>query len=391
MGAMGLFSALVSRPATILRATTTYNIRYSFQCGDDGSNPYGGLVRDGSGNLYGTTFGGGKYDYGVVYKLTPTGTLTVLHPFTGPPYDGAIPLKTLVRDAAGNIYGTSDEGGSNNKGTAFKIDPSLTETLLWNFGNTETDGTYPAPGLMQGAGGYFYGTTVEGGGTNNAGTVYSLTAAGTEMVLWSFGAYSLDGQHPHATVFQDAAGNLYGTTRDGGTFSHGTVYELTLSGTEIVLWSFGGYKGDGKLPHSVLVQDASGTFYGTTREGGSFGDGKGGSGYGTVFKLSATDQEKILWSFKGSPSDGQDPRSGLVMDTAGNLYGTTFAGGEYGYGTVFELTPTGKETILHNFGYIPTDGENPQSGLLLDAAGNLYGDTYAGGANGCGTVFKLKP
>jgi uncharacterized repeat protein (TIGR03803 family) len=387
-GMMALSGALVSAFLAIpLAQATTYEVRYSFACGADGSNPYGGLVRDTSGNLYGTTLDGGiasgSAGYGVVYKLSPTGVLAVLHPFAGPPNDGSSPLKTLVRDAAGNIYGTTDEGGTYNVGTAFKITPALVESVLHSFDNKSADGTYPAPGLMQGAAGYLYGTTIEGG-KYHYGTVYSLTPQGAETVLYGFGAYSGDGEHPHATVFQDAAGNLYGTTKDGGAHSHGTVYELTLAGVETVLYSFGAYSGDGELPHSVLIQDGSGNFYGTTREGGATGDG-------TVFELTATGEEKILWNFEGPPSDGQDPRAGLVMDKAGNLYGTTFAGGASKYGTVFELTPTGQETILHSFADTASDGGNPQSGLLLDAAGNLYGDTYYGGASSCGTVFKVKP
>ena len=362
----------------------TYSLIYSFKCGEDGSNPYGGLVRDGSRNLHGTTYDGGTLGHGVVFKLTPTGALTVLHTFAGGPTDGATPVATMVRDAAGNLYGTTGEGGTYGYGAVFEVPAAGPETLLYNFeGSTgsKTDGAYPFPALIRDPAGTLYGATVLGG-MNQNGTVFKLTPAGNESVLWSFGGVVGDGEQPHAGLLRDPAGNLYGTTRDGGSGS-GTIFKLTPAGVETVLWSFRGTP-DGQFPHTFLVQDAGRNLYGTTLQGGAHNRG-------TVFKLSPAGVETVLWSFAGSPHDGQEPHAGLVRDAAGNLYGTTVKGGGGGFGTIFELTSSGAETVLHSFANDAADGGSPESGLLRDAARNLYGTTYYGGTSGCGTVFKYTP
>jgi uncharacterized repeat protein (TIGR03803 family) len=204
----------------------TYSVLYAFPGGSDGCNPYGGLIRDRAGNLYGTTYGGGTSGYGVVFELTPTGFLTVLQPFAGGPNDGATPVDTLVRDGAGNLYGTTGEGGTNNNGTVFKITPAGAETVLHFFAGGNNDGASPFGGLTQDAAGNLYGTTVLGG-TYGEGTVFKLTPAGAETVLYSFGAFSGDGSQPHAGLLRDRAGNLYGTARDGGTSGWGTVFKVT--------------------------------------------------------------------------------------------------------------------------------------------------------------------
>ncbi len=251
------------------------------------------------------------------------------------------------------------------------------------------DGGGPYAGLVMDAAGNLYGTTYQGGSAGD-GTVFELTAASaysTEIVLYSFTG-SPDGALPYAGLVMDAAGNLYGTTYEGGSSGYGTVFELTAASaysTEIVLYSFTGFP-DGAFPYAGLVMDAAGNLYGTTYQGGSAGDG-------SVFELtaaSAYSTEIVLYSFTGSP-DGTSPYAGLVMDAASNLYGTTYQGGSAGDGTVFELTAASAystEIVLHSFTGSP-DGALPYAGLVMDAASNLYGTTYQGGSTGNGTVFEL--
>ncbi|HEY6290812.1 MAG TPA: choice-of-anchor tandem repeat GloVer-containing protein [Terriglobia bacterium] len=356
----------------------TYSLLYSFQCGMDGSNPYGGLVRDGSGNLYGTTYDGGTLGHGVVFKLVPSGSLTVLHTFAGSPTDGATPVASMVRDAAGNLYGTTGEGGAHGYGTVFEVPAAGPEIVLYSFKGGPTDGASPFPALIRDAAGDLYGATVLGG-TQGSGTVFKLTPAGSENPLYSFGGFPGDGEQPHAGLLRDPAGNLYGTTRDGG-IGYGTVFKLSSAGVETVLYSFAGPPSDGQNPHTSLVQDTVRNFYGTTLAGGLFNGG-------TVFQLTAAGKGIVLHNFPGSTGDGQRPHAGLVRDSAGNLYGTTLEGGESGYGTIFELTSTGSEVVLHSFAKDASDGGSPQNSLVRDAAGNLYGTTYYGGASGCGVVF----
>src|ERR1017187_10338672 len=275
------------------------------------------------------------------------------------------------------------------------------EKVLHNFSGIP-DGASPMAGLIWDAAGNLYGTTVWGGTSpscgGGCGTVFELTpAAGggwTEKVLWSFGN-GTDGVSPVAGMVFDAAGNLYGTTLYGGTTGFGTVFELTpaADGTwaEKVLYSFGNGT-DGSIPDSGLIFDADGNLYGTTTQGGTFNQ------TGTVFELTPAaggiGTEKVLHSF-GNGTDGTYPEGGLIFDAAGNLYGTTWGGGAQGNGgTVFELTTaaggTWPERGLHNFGS-GADGAHPGAGLVFDAAGNLYGTTRGGGTYGGGTVFELTP
>jgi uncharacterized repeat protein (TIGR03803 family) len=255
-----------------------------------------------------------------------------------------------------------------------------TFTVLYTFTNT-ADGEQPDASLFLDAAGNLYGTTQYGGTKGGFGTVFKVNTKGGEVVLRSF-AGTPDAEDPYAGLTRDKAGNFYGTTLYGGTQGgFGTVFKLH-AGKETILHSFAGTP-DGEDPRSVLVRDAAGNLYGTTQYGGSNG------GYGTVFKLDANGKLTLLYSFAGTP-DGDDPYAGLLRDKAGNLYGTTQYGGTNGgYGTVFKLSSKGKLTLLHSFAGTP-DGENPLAGLLLDGAGNLYGTTYYGGSNGgFGTVFKL--
>jgi uncharacterized repeat protein (TIGR03803 family) len=374
-----------------VRGQATETVLYSFTGGTDGAYPDAGVIRDAKGDLYGTTTSGGLNQpacylgCGVVYKIGTDGTETVLHAFAGYPTDGDRPFATVALDSAGNLYGTTSEGGPNAYGIVFKLDATGTETLLYSFAGQSPNGTDPSGGLILDTAGNIYGST-GAGGAFNYGTVFQLSATGSETVLYSFaGSANGDGWGPNGTLVRDAAGNLYGTTSLGGTGCDsgcGTVFEVSASGTETLLHVFMDNGADGFSPSGGLSRDPSGNLYGTTEGGGAFG-------YGTVFKLDATGQETILYSFAGG-TDGASPFAGLVRDAAGNLYGSTYYGGAYNFGTVFKVNTSGSKTILHDFAG-GSDGAYPYAGLILDAAGNLYGTTVGGGAYGYGTVFVLDP
>jgi uncharacterized repeat protein (TIGR03803 family) len=382
----------------------TFTVLYSFTGSPDGNGPYlAALILDKAGNLYGTTNAGGtgtcslgrigpSPGCGTVFKLDTAGNETVLHSFTGS--DGSGPAASLIMDTAGNLYGTTSTGGAFNSGTVFKLDPSGRETVLHSF--TGPDGGGPDAGLIMDNAGNLYGTT-SGGGSAGVGTVFKIDTSGNETVLYSFKG-GTDGARPEAGLIMDQAGNLYGTTLAGGTGTCsylssgcGTIFKLDTSGKETVLQSFTGSPVDGANPFAALTLNGAGNLYGTTLAGGpgtcNFSPTPG---CGTVFKLDASGNETVLHSFTGI--DGGGPLgAALIMDTAGNLYGTTFAGGN-GPGTVFKLDTSGSETVLHNFTI--ADGSAPAASLIMDTAGNLYGTTIGGGPSsncpgGCGTVFKL--
>ncbi len=318
-------------------------------------------------------------------------TETIVHSFGGFSGDGVYPMASLFMDASGNLYGTTyNGGGTNNTGTVFKITPSGQETIIYSFGSASNDGVDPQSNLIMDTSGNLYGTTFGGGDVNYSGTVFKVTPNGQEIILHSFGS-SGDGWGPNGGLIMDTSNNLYGTTNTyvGNNYytSSGTVFKITPSGQETILHSFGGVSGDGQTPQAGLIMDTSGNLYGTTQYGGS------NNNEGTVFKITPSGQETILYSFGGVSGDGQNPQAGLIMDTSGNLYGTTYGGGAYSStysgGTVFKVTPNGQETVLYSFGGVSGDGQNPQAGLIMDTSGNLYGTTYSGGSNNSGTVFKL--
>ncbi len=422
-----------SGPAAGVQVTCVSNeqVLYTFTGTSDGGGPYDGLIMDGAGNLYGTTEIGGAQGGGVVFKLAPTGsggyTESVLYSFlgVGGGGDGWNPFAGLIMDGAGNLYGTTDAGGNGSVstctggfGTVFELTPNgsggYTESVLYSFNGGTSDGIGPYAAVVMDSQGNLYGTTTGGGNGNSScsnglGIVFKLTPNGsggyTESVLHSFTGGTADGASPQTALVVDGNGNLYGTTEGGGTDNEGTVFELAPTGSggyvESILHSFGESAGDGEGPGVGLIMDSAGDLYGTTEGGGTHNDG-------TVFELAPNGSggytESILYSFSGGNSDAASPRA-LVMDDAGNFYGTAEGGGIYsnGFGTVFKLSPNGSGgytgSLLYSF-LSGTDGATPTSGLVMDSAGNLYGTTEGGGTqndnnvvctvnNGCGTVFEI--
>jgi uncharacterized repeat protein (TIGR03803 family) len=388
---LGIVLALGSSP--LLRAQS-YSLLYSFQCGADASYPESALALDTAGNLYGTAAGGGTYGDGAVYMVSAAGAETVLHSFAGSPDDGAFPTYgTPIRDLAGNLYGTTPNGGPHNTGVVFKVAPDGTETVVHGFPAYPGDGNTPYAGLILDGAGNLYGTTEQGGhserGGLSVGTVFEVTPSGVEKVVYEFGALRY-GQLPLGGLVRDAAGNFYGTTYQGGSQDDGTVFRITPSGTESVLVSLiAGLNGEN--PFFGLLRDGAGNLYGSAGFGGA-------SNLGTVFELTAAGEARLLHSFIGVP-DGNQPYGSLVRDNAGNLYGSTLYGGtglcnegfDPGCGAIFKITPAGQESILYSFGGPPSDGEYPLAGLTIDRSGNLYGTTSSGGSYGCGTVFEYTP
>src|ERR1039458_557267 len=357
-----------------LDTTGHETVLYSFTGGADGGNPSAGVIRDSAGNLYGTTQRGGTANAGVVYKVDSTGHETVLYTFTGGA-DGGDPWSGVIRGSAGNLYGTTQVGGTAGAGVVYKLDTTGHETVLYSFTGGFTGGPgggYPSAGVIGHWAGNLYGTTYQGD-TAGKGTVYKLDSAGHETVLCSFPA-GADGENPYAGVIGDSAGNLYGTTQNGGTASAGVVYKLDTTGHETVLYSFTG-GADGGQPAAGVIRDSAGNFYGTTYYGGT-------ANAGVVYKLDTTGHETVLYSFTGG-ADGGQPAAGVIRDSAGNLYGTTYFCCTANAGVVYKLDTTGHETVLYSFTG-GADGGQPAAGVIRDSAGNLYGTTYYGGTANAG-------
>ena len=355
-GVLGLYGTVFEiSPAS--GGTWTFTELYAFgNVAGDGTQPLGGLVLDKAGNLYGTTTTGGASGNGTVYELSKGSsgwTEKILHSFGAAP-DGTDPRRgSLTFDAKGNLYGTTATGGAHNVGTVFELSPAA-------------------------------------GGT------------WTEKVIYSFGASNADGTDPVSAVTFDAAGNMYGTTNAGGTFGYGIVWELIPgsggSWTEKILHTFDVNTVDGGNPYSGVVIDTQGNLYGTIYHGGGFGNGLG---LGAVYELSPAAggnwSETILHSFTGglTNGDGDYPVGGLTFDAAGNLYGTTSGGGVPAVGTVFALTRSASgwnEKVVYTFVNTASDGSAPYDAPIFDAAGNLYGTTSTGGSNSFGldgTIFKI--
>jgi uncharacterized repeat protein (TIGR03803 family) len=377
--AASLMLVLISAPAA---SAQTFTLLYQFRSGPGGVNPYAGVVQDAKGDLYGTTYNDGAFAAGTVFRIDTAGKEKVLHRFSQTAGDGAFPwYGTLARDFSGSLYGTTTTGGVKGQlccGTVFKVTASGMETVLYRFTGIDGDG-FPQYGVVRDASGNLYGTT-QNGGPENAGTVFKVDPTGKKTVLYSFTG-SADGGYPMAGVVLDAKGNLYGTTSYGGPDTAGAVFKVDPTGKETILYRFTGLN-DGSLPEAGVIRDSHGSLYGTTYLGGT-------EGAGTVFRVDPRGHETVLHNFAGG-SDGWLPiGASLVRDSAGNLYGTTPQGGSNDFGVVFKIDTRGNETVLHTFS--GSDGKIPYGTLLLDKAGNLYGTTYEGGAYGGGVLFKIAP
>jgi uncharacterized repeat protein (TIGR03803 family) len=357
--------------------------------GNDGAEPFAGLVQGNDGNFYGTTFYGGTTNIGAVFRISQSSSFTNIYFFSGG--DGRNPFAALVQGNDSNFYGTTYGGGANGNcsglpfglptigcGTIFRITPSGTLTTLYSF-TGGSDGANTYAGLVQGTDGNFYGTTPTGG-TSSAGSVFRISPSGNFTNLYSFTGGS-DGGNPFATLVQGSDGNFYGTCNVGGTNGYGTVYQITPSGTLTTLHSFIG--ADGEYPTSCVVQGTDGNFYGTTTGGPRSYD------LGTVFRISPSGNFASLHSFSG-PGDGYEPWAGLVQGSDGNFYGTTVSvlDVETGDGTLFRISSSGSLTNLYSFTG-SFDGEDPMGGLVQGTDGNFYGTTAYGGGDLHGNIFKL--
>jgi uncharacterized repeat protein (TIGR03803 family) len=393
----------------------TFTVLHTFH-GNDGADPIGQLIRDNDGNFYGTTIVGGTGNCqggcGAAFKMNKSGRMVWVHSFKSG--NGRQPLAGLLRDEAGDLFGTTELGGllgcapPDGCGTVFKLNIAGKETVLHKF-NASQSGYGPESLLVEDSEGNLYGTTYIGG-EKGYGTVFKIDKAGGEKILHNFTGGS-DGCTPSSGVIRDWAGNLYGVTLDGGAgFCNsglGVVFKVDTAGHETVLHTFSG--GNGANPSTALLFDQQGNLYGATDNGGT--SDVCDRGCGTVFELSPQEDgswsETVLYNFcsLSNCADGEEPARGpLVRDAAGNLYGTTYFWGKYincngsGCGVVFKLDTNGKESVLHNFKGA-ADGAEPFAGLAIDAAGNLYGAALEGGdlkckisgIPGCGTVFKITP
>lgn len=373
--------------------------------GNDGRLPDVNLVQGLDGNLYGTAQTGGIAYDGTMFKISSTGRQTILYQFCRQAKctDGAHPYTPLVETDGGELWGTTTIGGDGEAnpdcgslgcGTVFKISYAGDLTTIYSFCTDSDcpDGTTPA-GLIQAADGNFYGVT-GGGGTNNSGTVFRITSAGTLTTLYNFCAQAgcTDGSGAFAALVQGTDGNFYGTTYSGGNSEAcrppayasggcGTVFKITPGGTLTTLHTFCTQMScaDGSFPLG-LIQGTDGDFYGTTQVGGI-------QKYGAVFKITANGTLTTLYSFcsQANCSDGSEPFAGLAQGMDGNFYGTTFSGGTNGLGTVFRVTPSGTLTTLYSF---DTTGR-PEAALVQDTDGDFYGTTTNGGEYGYGSVFAL--
>lgn len=390
---LAMLSALLFIAALPAHAQTE-TVLYNFTGGSDGGYPSSRLTPDGKGNFFGTTEGGSGD--GTVFELSPNGSggwnETTLYAFCSAPNctDGASPTYSYILfDTVGNLYGTTCGGGADRGGVVWELSPagaSWTETVLYSFTNKYG---CPIGGLITDSARNLYGTVYD---ANGPATVFELSPSGdswTEQVIYS---YSADGGEGYNGLTMDAAGNIFGS-------SVSTVFQLSPNGnggwTPAVIFTFEEQSG----PSGIPVLDQAGNLYGTTIGGGA-------KGYGTVYKLKRGKLGKwsktILYAFKGSPTDGESPVGGVVLDAAGNIYGTTFYGGSTGSGkrringdgTVFELVPpvgTGSYQEKFLWSFTGADGENPYASVILDSGGNLYGTTSEGGSNGWGVVFEVTP
>ncbi|RDC63881.1 choice-of-anchor tandem repeat GloVer-containing protein [Adhaeribacter pallidiroseus] len=361
---------------TIFKLTPggTFTVLKSFDYTNDGGNSYGSLVQGKDDSFYGMTYWGGTYKFGTIYKITPAGKFTVLRHLQTE--DGIYPQgNNLVSATDGHLYGTLPRGGANYVGTIFKITTSGSFNVIHHLENKQ--GSNPIGSLVQGPDGALYGMGYYGG-ANGDGSVFKITTKGTLSVLYSFTKIN-DGAHPNGTLFRHNDGNFYGMTFEGGKNLFGTIFKITPTGTFTVLNSLNGGS-TGNAPQESVILAKDGAYYGTTREGGIYNQG-------TIFKVCGGIYT-VLRSLNKN-TDGSEPLGSLVQGTDGNFYGTTSQGGATGAGTIFKITPGGSYTVLRHLK--TAEGSNPQGGLTQGKDGNFYGLAQYGGAQNGGTIFKITP
>jgi uncharacterized repeat protein (TIGR03803 family) len=391
--------------------TPTLTVLHSFD-GADGAYPEAGLVQATNGYMYGVTWAGGANGEGTIFRITPSGAFTTLYSFCSLSgcADGASPYGNLIQATNGDLYGMTAGGGNNNNpncdntglngcGTIFKITPSGGFTTLHAFCSQSecADGYFPIGALVQADNGDLYGTTSAGGA--DFGTIFKITPSGTFTTVYNF-CHEFgcpDGQEPYGGLALAGNGDLYGLASGGGANGWGTIFKITPGGVLTTLYSFCSQTGcaDGGSPYWGLVQANNGSLYGTTAFGGA---NNYPPGYGTLFEVTPSGALTTLYSFCSQPgcTDGYSSYGGLMQATDKNVYGATYFGGANsgcidGCGTLYRMTPSGAFSTIYNFCSQPecTDGAGPYGALVQYTNGALFGATYAGGANGYGTVFKL--
>jgi uncharacterized repeat protein (TIGR03803 family) len=387
-----LMLAVLSGVAGHAAHASSETVLYSFLGNLIGADPNASLARDDLGNLYGTTATGGAHNLGVLFRLAPDGTMSVIHAFSdrvGSAHDETKTEAglndaggTLKIGRGGDLFGTSFDGPGNMSGYIYKINKTGHFSLIYVFKGAP-DGAFPNAGLTRDRGGAMFGITGQGGSYANPnggdpgdGTIFRVTRQGQETVMHSFGGAG-DGFEPNSTLLLDKTGNLYGTTEGG----FGTVFKMSASGSEAVIHAFQGYD-DGADPRGPLVMDKAGNLYGATYSGGPGGQGQ-------IFKIAPDGTKSLFYAFGAFAGDGGFPTAGPIIDPQGNLYGTTLSGGAANAGTVYKIAPDGSETILYSFS--GKDGYLPTGGLVRDAAGHLYGITGLGGDYGGGVIFEVTP
>ena len=386
-----LFVVCASLP---LPAQTLTVLHHFGNGASDGANPDQALVEDANGNFYGTTVAGGTSNDGTIYKVTSGGAYTVLHSFTGA--DGASPQSGLVLASNGNFYGTTTGGGKYNVGVVYQMTPGGTVTDIHAFNNNlpYVDGWGPIAALIQGSDGYLYGTAEYGPNSGGHGIVFRLSTDGLSYTILHNFAYA-DGVVTYNPVMQASDGNLYGTCYEGGAYGSGTIYQLTLSGTFTKLYDFytdSQYMSlNGAYPDAKLAEGTDGALYGITELGGTELYGAG-----VAFKITTSSTFTKLHDFGSTATDANEgitPSPGLTLGSDGNFYAASVGGGQNGYGTIYRLTPSGTLTILYSFSTpsgnprVNADGFYPLGNVIFGSDGNLYGTAFYGGTYGYGTVF----
>ncbi len=356
-----------------------FSFLHSFTGNPDGSYPYSNLVMATNDTLYGTTEAGGLNNEGTLFRCDTNGSLAVIHSFSWS--DGAYPYGGINLIDAGNdtLYGIAYDGGLHGAGVIYKSSYSGNESVIYNFQGGNNDGAYSYGGIFL-DNNTFWGMT-EYGGTNNNGVIYKCSTLGNESVLYNYGGSNIGGVAANGLT-QANDGNMYGVSEYGGQHGTGSVYRVTPAGVVTNIYSFAQkYTGDGFWPNTSLLLGSDGNLYGTTRSGGSYNDG-------TLFRVTTSGTETIVHNFTGGSSDGYYPTSGVIQDSNGALYGTTVYGGSSNYGVLYKCSMGGNFNIVHTFTGGSSDGQYPYSDITQGSSGMMYGMTEYAGASSNGTIFS---